>query len=170
MGSAVSTSNTNYINENWDKIKCSPIAPYLQMMGIAPGNANDTATECKSSDFSSQFNSSMTEHLNVSNQLAGGMSIITNQMNSVRAVLANIQQEAFNDLSMVATKIFDIYKQIGQLMTLIIKHLTNILRINKDLINIGAYSSRLLIALINLISIPINGINDLVRMFSRKKK
>ena len=61
-------------------------------------------------------------------------------------------------------------KQIGQLMTLIIKHLTNILRINKDLINIGAYSSRLLIALINLISIPINGINDLVRMFSRKKR
>jgi len=170
MGSAISTSNKDYINENWDKIKCSPIAPYLQMMGVAPGNANDTATECKSSDFSSQFNSSMTEHLNVSNQLAGGMSIITNQITSIRSVLANIQQEAFNDLSMVATKIMNIYKQIGQLMTLIIKHLTNILKINRDLINIGGYSSRLLVALINLISVPINGINDLVTMFSRKKK
>jgi hypothetical protein len=170
MGSAISTSNKDYINGNWDKIKCSPIAPYLQMMGVAPGNANDTATECKASDFSSQFNSSMTEHLNVSKELAGGMSIITNQMNSVRAVLANIQQEAFNDLSMVASKIFDLYKQIGQLMSLIIKHLTNILKINKDLINIGGYSSRLLIALINLITYPINGINNLVTMFSRKKK
>jgi hypothetical protein len=57
MGSAISTSNKDYINGNWDKIKCSPIAPYLQMMGVAPGNASDTATECKSSDFSSQFNS-----------------------------------------------------------------------------------------------------------------
>jgi hypothetical protein len=169
MGSAVSTSNKDYINGNWDKIKCSPIAPYLQMMGIAPGNASDTATECKSSDFSSQFNSSMSEHLNVSNQLAGGMSIITNQMNSVRTVLANIQQEAFNDLSMVATKIFGLYKKIGQLMSLIIQHLTNILKIFKQVINIGAYSSRLLISLINLLTYPINGINDLVTMFSRKK-
>lgn len=170
MGSAVSTSNKDYINGNWDKIKCSPIAPYLQMMGIAPGNASDTATECKSSDFSSQFNSSMSEHLNVSNQLAGGMSIITNQMNSVRTVLANIQQEAFNDLSMIATKIFGLYKKIGQLMSLIIQHLTNILKIFKQVINIGAYSSRLLISLINLLTYPINGINDLVTMFSRKKK
>jgi hypothetical protein len=170
MGSAVSTSNKDYINGNWDKIKCSPIAPYLQMMGIAPGNANDTATECKSSDFSSQFNSSMTEQLNVSNKLAGGMSIITNQINSIRAVLTNIQQEAFNDLSMIATKIFGLYKKIGQLMSLIIQHLTNILKIFKQVINIGGYSSRLLISLINLISYPINGINDLVTMFSRKKK
>jgi hypothetical protein len=170
MGSAISSSNKNYINENWDKLKCSPIGPYLQMMGVAPGNANDTATECKASDFSSQFNSSMTEHLNVSKQLAGGMGIITNQINSIRSVLANIQQEAFNDLSMVATKIFDIYKQIGQLMSLIIQHLTNILKIFKQVVNIGAYSSRLLISLINLISYPINGINDLVTMFSRKKK
>jgi hypothetical protein len=170
MGSAVSTSNKNYINENWDKIKCSPIGPYLQMLGVAPGNANDTATQCKSNDFSSQFNSSMTEHLNVSKQLSGGMGIITNQINSIRSVLANIQQEAFNDLSMVATKIFDIYKQIGQLMSLIIQHLTNILKIFKQVINIGAYSNRLLISLINLISYPINGINDLVTMFSRKKK
>ena len=170
MGSAISTSNKSYINENWDKIKCTPIAPYLQMMGIAPGNANDTATECKASDFSAQFNSSMTEHLNVSNELAGGMSIITNQITSIRSVIANIQQESFNDLSMVATKIFDIYKQIGQLMTLIIKHLTNILKIFKEVVNIGGYSSRLLIALINLISYPINGISNLIGMASRKKK
>ena len=170
MGITVSKSNTDYINENWDKIKCSPIAPYLQMIGIAPGNANDTATECKSNDFSSQFNSSMTEHLNVSNKLAGGMSIITNQITSIRTVLATIQQQAFKDLSMVATKIFNIYKQIGQLMSLIIKHLTNILKINKDLINIGGYSSRLLVSLINLLVNPINKINDLVKMFGRKKK
>ena len=53
----ISSSNISYINENWDKIKCSPIAPYLQMAGVAPGNASDTATECKSLDFSSNFNS-----------------------------------------------------------------------------------------------------------------
>jgi hypothetical protein len=170
MGSAVSTSNKNYINENWDKIKCSPIAPYLQMMGVAPGNANDTATECKASDFSSQFNSSMTEHLNVSNELAGGMSIITNQITSIRTVIANIQQEAFNDLSMVATKIFGLYVKIGELMQLVIQHLTNILKIFKQVVNIGSYTGTLLMQIINLISVPINGINDLVKMFSRKKK
>ena len=166
MGSAISTSNTNYINENWDKIKCSPIAPYLQMLGVAPGNANDTATECKASDFSSQFNSSMTEHLNVSNELAGGMSIITNQMNSVRSVIANIQQQALKDLSMVATKIFGLYKQIGQLMSLIIKHLTNILKIFKEVVKVTAFSIELLMQLINVIADPVNFIG---KLFTRKK-
>jgi hypothetical protein len=166
MGATVSTSNKDYINENWDKIKCSPIGPYLQMLGIAPGNANDTSIECKSNDFSSQFNSSMTEHLNVSNKLAGGMSIINNQVDSIRKVLANIQQEALKDLSMVATKIFAIYVKIGNLMIIIIRHLSNILNIFKEIIKISGYGSRLLIQLIKIISIPIN---ELSRFFGRKR-
>jgi hypothetical protein len=170
MGAAISKNNKDYINENWDKLKCSPIGPYLQMMGIAPGNANDTATECKSSEFSSQFNSSMTEHLNVSKQLAGGMNIVSGQINTIRKVLANIQQEAFKDLSMVATKIFNIYIKIGQLMKLAMEQFTNILKIFKQFINVGAYSAKLLIGLINLIRIPVNGINNLIKMFTRKKK
>ena len=65
----VSTSNKNHIQDNWGKLKCSPIGPYLQMLGLAPGDANDTSNQCKSSEFSSQFNSSMTEHINISSQL-----------------------------------------------------------------------------------------------------
>jgi len=168
MGSAISTNNKEYINENWDKLKCSPIGPYLQMLGVAPGDASDTSASCKSSEFSAQFNASMTEHLNVSKQITGGMDIINTQINSIRKVLTNIQQEAFNDLSMVASKIFDIYVKIGKLMKLMVQQITNILKIYKELINVGAYSAKLLIAFINLIRVPVNGINDLVRMFKRK--
>ena len=43
MGSAISQSNKDYINKNWDELKCSPIGPLLQMIGIAPGDVNDTS-------------------------------------------------------------------------------------------------------------------------------
>ena len=48
MGSAVSTTNKNLIDSEWDKLKCSPIGPFLQMLGIAPGDVNETSNLCKS--------------------------------------------------------------------------------------------------------------------------
>ena len=60
--------NKDFINENWNELKCSPLGPFLQMIGIAPGDAKNTSDSCKSSEFSSQFNSSMSEHINITSK------------------------------------------------------------------------------------------------------
>jgi hypothetical protein len=168
MGSAVSKSNKDYINDNWDELKCSPIGPFLQMAGIAPGSANETSSQCKSSEFSSQFNSSMTDHINVTNQLSSGMGEITNTMNKMRAVVASIQQQAFNDLSQVATQIFAIYVKIGNIFYVLIKNLINIMNIFKQTINFGTNIANLLITFINLLEVPVNGMISAIGFMLRK--
>ena len=168
MGAAVSKKNTQYINENWDKLKCSPIGIYLQMAGIAPGNPNDTATQCRSNEFSAQFNGSMSEHLNVTNKLTNNLGMVTTEITSIRMVLANIQQQAFNDLSIVATQIINIYIKIGSLFMLMMRQFSNILGIFKETINVGASSVKLLIEFIDLLRVPINGMISFIGMFKRK--
>ena len=167
MGSAISKSNKEYINSNWNKLKCSPIGPFLQMLGVGPGNSGETYSQCKASEFSSQFNSSMTEHLDMTKKLSGGLDSIRGTLNSFRKVIASIEQRAFDDLSMLATQIFTIYVKIGNLFFIIVKHLINIINIFKSTIDFGASISKLLIAFINLLRKPVNGVISLVRMFKR---
>ena len=38
MGNVISTKNKEYINSNWGDLKCSPIGPFLQSAGLAPGD------------------------------------------------------------------------------------------------------------------------------------
>lgn len=156
MGAAISSKNRDYINDNWDKLKCSPLAPFLQMIGVAPGNSDETAAACKSSEFNSMFNSSMMEHANNMNLLNNSFGMISNQLNSFRSVIANMQQEAFKDLSNVASKLFEIYVKIGNIFMVLAKHMKNILNIMKSSVDTGANLMKLVIALINLIRVPIN--------------
>jgi len=167
MGSAVSKSNKDYINNNWDQLKCSPLGPFLQMIGIAPGDPNSTLNSCKSAEFSSQFNSSISEHLNITQKLTGGLDVISSTVNKVRKVIASMEQRAFDDISKVATEIFKIYVKIGNIFYIIIKHLINIMNIFKSTINFGVSIGNLLIALIDLIRVPINTIYKIISFFSR---
>ena len=167
MGAAISKSNKDYINKNWGKLKCSPIGPFLQMLGIAPGNANDTTTNCKSSEFSAQFNSSMTEHIGLTDKLTSGLGEISGVLQGVRKAVASIQQEAFNDLSSIATQIFALYTKIGNLFYVITKNLINIMVIFQSTVNFGASISNLLIAFINLLRVPVNGIFSFIDFFRR---
>jgi hypothetical protein len=167
MGALVSKSNKDFINNNWDKLKCSPLGPFLQMIGIAPGDANSTSSQCKSSEFSSQFNSSMSEHIGITNKLNSNINVIENTMNKFRTVIASMEQRAFEDISLVATQIFNIYIKIGNIMYVIIKNLMNIMNIFKATINLGAAVTKLLIAFINLVRVPVNGVIDLINFFSR---
>jgi methyl-accepting chemotaxis protein len=160
-------STVHKANTNWNKLKCTPIGPFLQMIGIVPGNANDTANKCKSSAFSSQFNSSMTEHVNSTNQLASGMGTMTHTIQNIRGVLYNIRQQALNDLRMIFKQIFNIYIKIGNIFYVMIKHLVSIMEIFKAVVGVGTAISSLLIDFINLIREPINGINDMVQFFAR---
>ena len=164
---AVSKSNKDYINENWDQLKCSPIGPFLQMIGIAPGDIKGTSNLCKSSEFSSQFNSSMTDQLNVTKKLSGGLNIVNDKINGFRKVIASIQQKAFEDLSRIATLIFTLYVKIGNIFYVMIKHLINIMNIFKAAVNFGASISKLLIAFMNLLRVPVNGVINFVRLFRR---
>ena len=119
MGSAISKSNKEYINSNWNKLKCSPIGPFLQMLGVGPGNSGETYSQCKASEFSSQFNSSMTDNLNITKKLSGGLNIVHGTLDKFRKIIATIQQQAFKDLSRVATLIFSLYVKIGNIFFVI---------------------------------------------------
>ena len=167
MGSTVSKSNKDFINKNWDQLKCSPLGPFLQMLGVAPGDPNSTSNMCKSAEFSSQFNSSMTEHINISSQLTGHLNIVQETMNKFRAVIASMEQRAFEDLSAVATQIFTIYVKIGNIMYVMIKNLMNIMNIFSQSVNFAASIAKLLISFMNLLRVPINGVIDFVNFFTR---
>jgi phage-related minor tail protein len=167
MGHAVSKSNKDYINNNWDDLKCSPIGPFLQMIGVAPGNSSDTSSTCKSAEFSSQFNSSMTEHVNMTGKLTSGLNVISATMDKFRTVIASMEQRAFKDLSQVATQIFTIYVKIGNIFYVLIKNLINIMGIFKQTVNVGAAISKLLIAFMNLLRVPVNGVINFVQFFTR---
>jgi len=169
MGSAISKSNKDYINNNWDEIKCSPLGPFLQMLGVAPGNAKTTSSLCKSAEFSSQFNSGMTEHINMTNKLSGGLNVVSSTINKFRTVIASMEQRAFEDISNIATQIFTIYVKIVNIFYVIVKNLINIMSIFKATVNLGASISKLLIAFINLLRVPVNAVIGLVEFFTRGK-
>ncbi len=156
MGAMISSKNKDYIDENWDKLKCSPLAPFLQMVGVAPGDPDETSASCKSAEFNSMFNSSMSGHANNMNLLNQSFGAISGQLNTFRGVIANLQQEAFKDLSNVASKLFEIYVKIGNIFMVIAKHMKNLLNILKSSVDTGANLMKLVIALINLIRVPIN--------------
>ena len=156
MGALISSQNRNFINSNWDKLKCSPLAPFLQMIGAAPGNAELTANECKSAQFNSMFNAGMSDHVNNMNLMNQSFGLIDGQMNKFRVVIANIQQQAFKDLSVVASKLFEIYVKIGNIFMVIAKHIRNMLKIFKFSVYTTTNLMKLVIALINLIRKPIN--------------
>ena len=167
MGATVSKNNKDYINKNWDKLRCSPIGPFLQMTGIAPGNVNETSVSCKAAEFSSQFNTSMYEHINATNKLSNGMNVINDTLQNIRGVLYNIKKEAFNDLATVFKQIFNIYIKIGNIFHVMIQHLISILQIFKGSVNVGGAITSLLVDFINLIRDPINGLDDLINFFTR---
>ena len=158
MGGVISKTNKDYVNKKWGKLKCSPVGPLLQAMGIAPGNATDTANSCQSNSFSTQFNSSMSDQLNATSKLNEGMSSINGTMNKFRTVIANMQQKVFEDLSKVATMIFSIYVKIGNIIMVLNKNLLNIVNVFKHLVNTGAAVVILLMSFMNLIRVPINGL------------
>jgi len=166
MGNAISKTNKDYINKNWNKLKCTPIGPLLQIIKVAPGDVTTTSNECKSNSFSSQFNSSMTDNLNITKKLSGGLNIVHGTLDKFRKIIATIQQQAFKDLSRVATLIFSLYVKIGNIFFVITQQLVNILNIFKSTVNTTAAIAKLLVAFINLIRLPFNFVYGVVEIIS----
>lgn len=168
MKQLVFPSTQDLVDKEWDKLKCSPIGPFLQMLGIAPGDVNETSNLCKSSAFSSQFNSSMSEHVNMTGKLTNSMGSLSSTMDKFRNVIASMEQRAFQDLANIATQIFTIYVKIGNIFYVMIKNLINIMNIFKKTVDFGASIAKLLIAFINLLRVPVNGMISFVKFFKRK--
>jgi hypothetical protein len=167
MGAVLSKRNKELVNKNWGKLKCSPAGPLLQAIGVAPGNAIETSNQCQSNSFSTQFNASMTDQLNATNNLTKGLSQVHDTMNKFRSVIANIQQKLFNDLSKIATIIFSIYIKIGNIIMVLNKNLLNIFDVFKNLIDFGVGITVLLMTLMNVARIPLNLVVKLISLFKK---
>ena len=166
MGNAISKANKDHVNKNWNKLKCTPVGPLLQILKVAPGDVTSTSNECKSTAFSSQFNSSMSNNLNAQKKLTGGLSVVHDTLGKFRKVIATIQQQSFKDLSRVATLIFSLYVKIGNIFFVITQQLVNILNIFKSTVNTTAAIAKLLIAFVNLLRIPFNFVYGVVEVIS----
>lgn len=162
MGGIVSKNNQKYINSNWNELKCSPIGPFLQIIGIGPGDAKDTSNKCQSNAFSNQFNSSMTDQTKATGKLNSGLGAMNGTLNKFRGMFATIQQQIFKDLSKVADMIFGIYIRIGNIILVINKNLINIMMIFKHMVNTSVAVAILLISFMNLLRVPINGLISFV--------
>ena len=169
MGNIITKNNKDYINKNWSQLKCSPIGPFLQSAGLAPGDPKETSNECQSNSFSSQFNSSMTDQFKATDKLNEGMGMLGGTIDKIRGMLANIQQQTFKDLAKVADIIFGIYMKIGNVIMVINKNLINIMFTFVDLVNVGNAVAILLVSMLNLLRPPINGLIRLQNFFCFKK-
>ena len=180
MGNVISTKNKEYINSNWGDLKCSPIGPFLQSAGLAPGDPKKTSNQCQSDSFGSQFNSSMTDQFKATDKLNSGLGQVTGTIDRIRGMMATIQQQIFKDLSRVADMIFGLYVKIGNIIMVINKNLVNIMYVFRHLVNTGNAVAILLIAFLNLIRVPVNGLikfrnafcfskNTLVKLQNGKK-
>lgn len=158
----INSKNQKIINENWGTLKCSPIGPILQSLGVAPGNMNDTSAQCKSSEFSAMFDSKIKGQMNITNILGNNVKSMSNQMQSMRAVIKNIQQQSFKNLQNVATKLFIIYVKIGNLAMSFLRVFKDVLKVYKYLIHNLIGILRILIAFMNLIR---RGLNKLFKLF-----
>jgi hypothetical protein len=163
--SVVSNKNKEYISKNWGDLKCSPIGPFLQSSGLAPGDPKETANQCQSNSFSSQFNSSMTDQFKATDQLNKGLGAMGGTINNIRNMLAMIQQQIFKNLSKVADMIFGIYIKIGNIVMVINRLMVKIMMVFKNLINVGMALAIMLISLLNLIRRPINAAIKLTSSF-----
>ena len=163
MGNIISKKNKEYINSNWSELKCSPIGPLLQSIGAAPGDPNSTSNQCQSSSFSNQFNSSMTDQFKATNKLNSGLGQINGTINKFRSIIATVQQQLFKDLSRIADMIFGIYVKIGNIIMVINKNLINIMMVFKHVVNTGVAVAVLLVAFMNLLRVPVNGLIKFVR-------
>ena len=167
MGSAISKQNQDYVNKNWNSLKCTPIGPFLQMLKIAPGDPNSTSQSCQSNAFSSQFNSSMSDQFKATSKLSDGLNGMSNMLNKFRSVLANIQQSIFKAISKIATLIFSLYVKIGNILFVFSQQIVNILNIFKQVVTVMAAISKILVGFINLIRIPFNMMYSLYLIVKR---
>lgn len=167
MGNFISKNVQKKIEDNWDKLKCSEIGSFIQMLGIIPGNAQKTKNICKSSSFNNMFNTYMEKYNNNFNIITTILETINKQMLSMKKIVDTLRQEMFNSLSKISTKIFMLYASIANIFFIMLKHIKNILNIFKYSLNTGMGLFQIIGSLINIIRGPIN---KLIRTASQTKK
>jgi len=162
MGNIISKKIKKKIDDNWSKLKCSDVGNFLQMAGIAGGDAKTTQSNCKSSSFNSMFSKNMSQYTGKMNMFSTILEGLNKELNSVKTVINSIKKQMYENLQKVATKIFILYAMIGKIFMIFMKHIKNILNILKYSLNMGIGLFSIIGSLINIIRKPINFI---LRMF-----
>jgi len=125
------------IKKCWPSIKCTPIGQILHpIFGPSGISSSQNSQTCNSGMFTAMFNSSISNtNTNVS-LLTNITSSISNDINSVRTKIQSMEQNAYNDLTDIATKIFKAYGRIAQLLVTIYGIIAKISKIFKDVLNL----------------------------------
>lgn len=149
------------IKKCWPSIKCTPLGQILYpIFGPSSISSSQNSQTCNAGMFSAMFSSSISStNTNVS-LLTDITSSISNDINSVRTKIQSMEQSAYNDLTDIATKIFQAYGRIAQLLVTIYGIVAKISKIFKDLLDL------VLLSYYSLGSIYNGPIGDTARYFA----
>lgn len=110
----------NKIRKCWPSIKCTPIGQILHpIFGPSGISSSENSQTCNSGMFSSMLSSGISGTNSNVSLLTEITSSISSDVNNIRTKIQSIQQSAFNDLMDIATKIFQAYGRIAQLLVTI---------------------------------------------------
>lgn len=127
----------NKIKKCWPSIKCTPIGQILHpIFGPSSISSSENSQTCNSGMFSSMFSSSISGTNSNVSLLTEITSSISSDVNSIRTKIQSMEQSAFNDLMDIATKIFQAYGRIAQLLVTIYGIISKVAAVFKDLMQL----------------------------------
>ena len=125
------------IKKCWPSIKCTPLGTLLYpIFGPSSVSVTENAETCLSGQFSSMFNSSISSTNSNVSLLTEITSSITDDVNSIRTQIQAMEQSAFDDLTSIASMIFDAYGRIAQLLVVVYGIVSRVATVFKDLLNL----------------------------------
>ena len=125
------------VKKNWTSIKCTPLGMLLYpIYGPSSVSAASNVETCLQGTFSSMFDSSISSTNNNVSLLTEITSSISNDVNSIRSKIQDMEQSAFDDLTNVAQKIFDAYGRIAQLLVVVYGIVSRVAKVFNNLMNL----------------------------------
>lgn len=125
------------IKQCWPSIKCTPLGTLLYpIFGPSSVSVTENAETCLSGQFSSMFDSSISSTNSNVSLLTEITSSITDDVNSIRTQIQAMEQSAFDDLTSIASMIFDAYGRIAQLLVVVYGIVSRVAIVFKDLLNL----------------------------------
>ena len=129
------------VKKNWNSIKCTPLGMLLYpIYGPSSISAASNVETCLQGTFTSMFDSSISSTNNNVSLLTEITSSISNDVNSIRTKIQDMEQSAYDDLNSIAQKIFDAYGRIAQLLVVVYGIVARVAKVFNGLINLAALS------------------------------
>ena len=127
----------NKIKACWPSIKCTPLGQILHpIFGPSGISSTENSQTCNTGMFSSMFSSSISSTNSNVSLLTEITSSISSDVNSIRTKIQSMEQSAYNDLMDIATKIFQAYGRIAQLLVTVYGIVAKVGKVFQDLLNL----------------------------------